>query len=73
MVKAVNQGLTAALGMTAVVNRTAGRTRALGDAFLDVPAFRPEMEAAAGAALGEAAELSQAGIPEGVDALVRLP
>ena len=69
MVKAVNQGLTATWndgGSTSL----AGRTRALGDAFLDVPPFRPEMEAAAGAALGgQAAELSQAGMPEGVDAM----
>ena len=46
------------------------KTRALGDVVLDIPPFRNPMEQAVGAALGStAAQLSQSGSPDGVDAI----
>lgn len=62
-------------GLSAVHNNggrksSAFQTRALGDVFLDEAPFRDPMEQAAGAALGgQASELSQAGLPDGVDAI----
>ena len=69
MRKIFSQGLSA-------VHNNGGRdskafqTRALGDAVLDIPPFRNPMEQAVGAALGStAAQLSQGGSPDGVDAI----
>ena len=69
MRKIFSQGLSA-------VHNNGGRdskafqTRALGDVFLDQAPFRDPMEQAAGAALGgTASQLSQAGMPDGVDAI----
>ena len=67
--KVFSQGLSA-IHNNGGRNSSAFQTRALGDVFLDQAPFRDPMEQAAGAALGgTASQLSQAGMPDGVDAI----
>ena len=69
MRKIFSQGLSA-IHSNGGRDSKAFQTRALSAAFLDIPPFRNNMEQAVGAALGStAAQLSQGGSPDGVDAI----